>query len=183
MFPIQAAAVDAAAIPAESQDLVTMYHALEHVPDPLAVLTTVRTGSGTAVIWSSKCPTSPRACRRRTISITTRIYAHFTGSTLAALGEAAGLRLVETRYTGDRGNVICCFGVGGDERRPPAGLEAAAAHARGAQVSHGGRALPFSRAVSPRDRRLRRRIAENRVLRRLRTVEDAVPFAGPTPLT
>ena len=124
--PIQAAAVDAAAIPAESQDLVTMYHALEHVPDPLAVLTTVRTGSGTAVIWSSKCPTSPRACRRRTTSITTRIY-HFTGSTLARWGRRPASARGHSLHRRRRQRRLLCFGVGGDERRPPAGLEAAAA--------------------------------------------------------
>ena len=40
--PVQTAAVDAATVAAASQDLVTMFHALEHVPDPRAVLTTVR---------------------------------------------------------------------------------------------------------------------------------------------
>jgi 2-polyprenyl-3-methyl-5-hydroxy-6-metoxy-1,4-benzoquinol methylase len=180
--PIQTAAVDAARIPLDSQDLVTMFHALEHVPDPLAVLTTVRRwirNGGHLVVEVPNIAARVQAPNHQ------YHYAHlhhFTGSTLAALGEAAGLRLVETRYTGDRGNVICVFQRAGDERRHPAGLDAEAARTLAALTSHtvAGHylsAVPYGRAI----RRLRRRIAENRVLRRLRTLEDAIRWADSLP--
>ena len=180
--PIQTAAVDAASVPPESQDLATMFHALEHVPDPLAVLTTVRTwirNGGHLVVEVPNIAARVQAPNHQ------YHYAHlhhFTGSTLAALGEAAGLRLMETRYTDDRGNVICVFQRAGDERRHPAGLDAEAARTLATLRSHTVTghyfsAVPYVRAV----RRLRRRIAENRVLRRLRTVEDAVRWADSLP--
>ena len=45
---------------------------------------------------------------------------HFTAATLAALGEAAGLRLVRTTYS-DGGNVTCVFRGDADEARRPVG--------------------------------------------------------------
>jgi len=103
---------------------------------------------------------------------------HFTGSTLGALGEAAGLRLVDTRYTGDRGNVLCVFERRDDEQHPPVGLEAEAARTLAALTSHTPVAhylspVPFTRAVG----RLRRHLAENRLLRRIKTVDDVLRWA------
>jgi 2-polyprenyl-3-methyl-5-hydroxy-6-metoxy-1,4-benzoquinol methylase len=180
--PIQAAAVDAASIPLDSQDLVTMFHALEHVPDPLAVLTTVRAWIRRGGHLVVEVPNIAARVQAPNHQYHYAHLHHFTASTLAALGEAAGLRLVETRYTGDRGNVICVFQRAGDERRHPAGLNAEAARTLAALRSHTAAghylsAVPYGRAI----RRLRRRIAENRVLRRLRTVEDAVRWADSLP--
>ena len=176
--PTQSASVDGASIPAESQDLVTMFHALEHVPDPRAVLATVRgwlTPGGHAVVEV------PNIAARVQAPSHQYHYAHlyhFTGGTLGALGEVAGLRLVETRYTADRGNVICVFRRDGNGLRPPAGLEGDAARLLDSLrshtvVGHYLSAVPFSRAIG----RLRRRLAENRLLRRIRTVEDALRWA------
>jgi 2-polyprenyl-3-methyl-5-hydroxy-6-metoxy-1,4-benzoquinol methylase len=180
--PIQTAPVDSATIDAESLDLVTMFHALEHVPDPLAVVTTVRrwlTSGGHLVVEVPNVVARVQAPNHQ------YHYAHlhhFTGSTLAALGEAAGLRLVETEYTGDRGNVICVFQRVGSGSRPPAGLEAEAAATLAALTSHTAvrhylSGVPYVRAVD----RLRRRMAENRVLRRVRTVDDAIRWAAALP--
>jgi hypothetical protein len=85
---------------------------------------------------------------------------------------------VDTRYTGDRGNVTCVFQRAGDEQRRPAGLEAEAADTLAALRSHTTlrhylSAVPYVRALY----RLRRRMAENLLLRRIRTVEDAVRWA------
>jgi 2-polyprenyl-3-methyl-5-hydroxy-6-metoxy-1,4-benzoquinol methylase len=180
--PIQTAAVDAASVRPESQDLVTMFHALEHVPDPLAVLTTVGTwirNGGHLVVEVPNIAARVQAPGHQYHYA--HLY-HFTGSTLGALGEAAGLRLTETRYTDDRGNVICVFQRAGDRRRPPAGLDAEAGRTLAALrshtvIGHYFSAVPYVRAI----RRLRGRIAENRVLSRLRTVEDAVRWADSLP--
>ena len=155
-----------------------MFHALEHVPDPLAVVTTVRTwirNGGHLVVEVPNIAARVQAPGHQYHYA--HLY-HFSGSTLAALGEAAGLRLADTRYTDDRGNVICVFQRAGGERRPPAGLDAEAARTLAALRSHTltghyFSAVPYVRAI----RRLRRRIAENRVLRRLRTVDDAIRWA------
>lgn len=177
--PIQTATVDAATVPAASQDLVAMFHALEHVSDPRSVLNTVRAwlkDGGHLVVEV------PNIAARVQAPLHQYHFAHlyhFTGSTLGALGEAAGLRLVDTRYTEDRGNVICVFERRDDEQRLPVGLEAEATRTLASLTSHTplGHYLspvPFTRAIG----RLRRRLTENRLLRRIRTVDDALTFAN-----
>ena len=176
--PVQTAAVDAATVAAASQDLVTMFHALEHVPDPRAVLTTAR---GWIRRGGHLVVEVPNIAARVQAPSHQYHYAHlyhFTGSTLGALGEAAGLRLIDLRYTEDRGNVIGVFERGEDEQRPPAGLEAEAGATLSALSSHTAvghylSAVPFTRAIG----RLRRRMAENRLLRRVKSVDDALRWA------
>ena len=176
--PVQTAPVDSATIQAESQDLVTMFHALEHVPDPLTVVTTVRRWIRQGGHLVVEVPNiSARVQAPNHLYHYAHLH-HFTGSTLAALGQAAGLRLVETRYTADRGNVICVFQRAGDQRERPAGLEAEAAATLAALRSHTTvrhylSGVPYVRALQ----RMRRRMGENRLLRRVRTVEDAVRWA------
>ena len=76
-----------------------MFHALEHVPDPRAVLATVRgwlKRGGRLVV---EVPNIAARVQAPSHQFHYAHLYHFTGSTLGALGEAAGLRLVETRYT------------------------------------------------------------------------------------
>jgi hypothetical protein len=159
-----------------------MFHALEHAPDPLAMVTTARGWIRNGGHLFVEVPNIAALVQAPNHQYHYAHLHHFTGSTLAALGEAAGLRLVETRYTGDRGNVICVFQRAGDERRRPAGLEADAAATLAAlrahtTVRHYLSRVPYVRAWH----RLRRRMAENRVLRRVRTVEDALRWADSLP--
>jgi SAM-dependent methyltransferase len=176
--PIQTAAVDAATVPATSLNLVTMFHALEHVPDPRAVLTAARgwlTRGGRLVV---EVPNIAALVQAPSHQYHYAHLHHFTGSTLGALGEAAGLRLLDTRYTEDRGNVMCMFERTDDEPRPPVGLEGEAARTLAAlsshtAISHYLSAVPFTRARG----RFRRRVAENRLLRRIKSVDDALAFA------
>jgi SAM-dependent methyltransferase len=177
-IPIQAVAVDAATVEPSSQDLVTMFHALEHVPDPRRLISTVRSWlkrGGRLVIEV------PNIAARVQAPSHQYHYAHlyhFTGTTLAALGESAGLRLVDTRYTSDRGNVLCVFERKDDTPKPPAGLEPEAGRTLVGLRSHTAlrhymSTVPWSRTLG----RLRRRLAEDRLLRRIKTVEDALSFA------
>ena len=177
--PIQTAAVDAATVSEASLDLVTMFHALEHVPDPRAVLNAARgwlKRGGRLVV---EVPNIAALVQAPSHQYHYAHLHHFTGSTLGALGEAAGLRLVDTRYTEDRGNVLCVFERRDDEPRPAVGLEVDAARTLAALTSHtlvGHYLTPvaFTRAVG----RLRRRLAENRLLRRIKTMDDALAFAN-----
>jgi len=176
--PIQTAAVDAAVVPPASQDLVTMFHALEHVPDPRGVLSTVL---GWLTPGGHLLVEVPNISARVQAPSHQYHYAHlhhFTGATLGAMGEAAGLRLVSTAYTGDRGNVICVFERTDDGQRPPVGLEAEAARTLAELRSHTAlrhytSPVPFTRALG----RLRRRLAENRLLLRLKSVDDVLRWA------
>ena len=177
--PVQTAAVDAATVSDASLDLVTMFHALEHVPDPRSVLHRARgwlKRGGRLVV---EVPNIAALVQAPSHQYHYAHLHHFTGSTLGALGEAAGLRLVDTRYSGDRGNVICVFERADDGSRPPVGLEKEAARTLAAlsshtRVGHYLSPVPFARAMG----RLRRRLAENRLLRRrIRTVEHALSWA------
>ena len=177
--PIQTAAVDTAAVTDSSLDLVTMFHALEHVPDPRAVLHTaggwLKQGGRLIV----EVPNIAALVQAPSHQYHYAHLHHFTGSTLGALGEAAGLRRVDTRYTEDRGNVLCVFERRDDAPRLPAGLEGEAARTLAALTAHTSVGLyltpvPFTRAVG----RLRRRLAENRLLRRIKTMDDALAFAN-----
>jgi hypothetical protein len=104
---------------------------------------------------------------------------HFSGATLAALGQAAGLRVVRTTYSDDGGNVTCVFRRESDSGgRLPEGL--AAARARTRSILEGHTALrhylsptPYRRATG----RLARRWREDRLLRRLGTLESVLRWA------
>jgi 2-polyprenyl-3-methyl-5-hydroxy-6-metoxy-1,4-benzoquinol methylase len=176
--PVQTATVDAATVPDASQDLVTMFHALEHVPDPLAVLRTVRKWLKRGGHLVVEVPNIAACVQAPSHQYHYAHLYHFTGATLAALGERAGLRHVETRHTSDQGNVVCVFRRDGDEERPPAGLASAAARTLDALSGHttlrhylsGG---PYGRALG----RLRRHLAENRLLGRLTTMEKVLRWA------
>jgi 2-polyprenyl-3-methyl-5-hydroxy-6-metoxy-1,4-benzoquinol methylase len=176
--PIQSAAVDAADVPDASQDLVTMFHALEHVPDPLAVLTTVRRWVKKGGYLIVEVPNIAASIQAPSHQYHYAHLYHFTASTLAALGERAAWRHVETRSTSDRGNVVCVFRRDEDEARPPAGLENEAERTLRTLISHTRlrhylSPVPYGRAVS----RLRRRLAENRLLSRLTTMDKVLRWA------
>ena len=176
--PIQTASVDMAVVSEESLDLVAMFHALEHVPDPRSVLSSVRgwlKRGGHLVIEV------PNIAARVQAPSHQYHYAHlyhFTASTLGALGEAAGLRLVSTAHSSDGGNVICVFERADDESRLPVGLEQEAGRTLDTLRSHSALGhylsrVPYARAFG----RLRRHLAENRLLSRIKTVDDALAFA------
>ena len=176
--PMQTAAVDTAVVPSASQDVVTMFHALEHVPDPRTVLTTIR---GWLVVGGHLVIEVPNIAARVQAPAHRFHYAHlyhFTGATLGALGEVAGLRLVETRYSEDGGNVVCVFRRADDTERPAAGLEQDAARTLAAITSHTSvrhylTRVPYARTAG----RLKGHLSENRLLRQLTTVDAVVRWA------
>ena len=177
--PIQTATVHTALVQPASQDLVTMFHCLEHVADPKAVLATVRNWlkpDGHVVVEVPNVESRVQAPSHRFHYA--HLY-HFSGATLVALGEAVGLHAIRTEYSGDGGNVIVMFRRADEHQgRPPAGLEAQAARLRSVLVTHGSlrhyvSPTPYLRALA----RLRRRLAEDRLLGRFKTVDDIVRWA------
>ena len=178
--PVQTATVHTAVVQASSRDLVPMFHCLEHVADPKAVLATVRdwlTPDGHVVVEVPNIESTVQAPSHRFHYA--HLY-HFTGSTLAGLGEAVGLRAIRIEYSSDGGNVIVLFRREHDHQaRHPAGLAAQAARLRSVLLTHTalrhyGSPTPYLRAAA----RLRRRLAEDRLLARLKTVDEVVRWAG-----
>ena len=177
-IPVQTATVDRATITADSHDLITMFHSLEHVPDPVRVLRTVRgwlKKGGLLVVEVPNIESTVQAPAHRFH------YAHlyyFSGATLGALGEAAGLRLVRTDLSEDGGNVTCVFRREEDEERRPAGLEAHVARTKRILDGHTSARhylspAPYRRTI----RRLRQRLREDALLRRLRSVDAILAWA------
>jgi SAM-dependent methyltransferase len=178
-IPIQTATVETAVVPPESQDVVTMFHALEHVPDPKRVLATVRGWLKKGGLLVVEVPNVESTVQAPSHRFHYAHLHHFTGSTLGALGEAIGLRLVRTYYSDDGGNVTCVFRRQTDREHPPAALAVPAARTRSVLASHSAirhylSPTPYRRALS----RLRRRWDEDRLLRRLKTVDEVLEWAA-----
>ena len=177
--PVQTGTVDTALVDAGSQDVVTMFHCLEHVPDPKRVLASVRrwlADDGHLVVEVPNIASTVQAPSHRFHYA--HLY-HFTGETLGALGEAVGLRVVRTAYSADGGNVFCVFRRSADEVPAHAGLAEHAARTRAILHGHRGwkhylSGVPYARALA----RLRRRWREDRLLRRLPAVDDIVQWAA-----
>ena len=177
--PVQTATVETAVVAACSQQVVTMFHCLEHVADPKRVLRTVRewlTPGGTVVVEVPNVASTVQAPAHRFHFA--HLY-HFSGATLAALGEAVGLRSVSTGYSADGGNVIAMFRRDSDEVRLATGLGGEAARTRSILQDqtawrHYLSATPYVRAV----RRLRRRRQEDRLLGQLPTVDHILRWVA-----
>ena len=185
--PIQTATVDTAIVAPASQDVVTMFHALEHVPDPKRVLTVVRgwlKKGGLLVVEVPNVEATVQAPAHRFHYA--HLY-HFSGATLGALGEAAGLRRIRTYFSEDEGNVTCVFRRQTDEEHSPAAMwrppsDGPAASASGTLAILGAHTpgrhylspTPYLRAIG----RLRRRWREDRLLRRLKTVDAVLEWAA-----
>ena len=156
-----------------------MFHALEHVSDPRRVLRTIREWikhGGIALVEVPNIAATVQAPSHRFHYA--HLY-HFTSETLAALGEAAGLRAVRTEHSADGGNVTAIFRRDSDEVRPPVGLESHAARTSSTLKSHMAwnhylSVTPYARALG----RLRRRRYEDRLLRQFPTIDHIVRWAA-----
>jgi SAM-dependent methyltransferase len=176
-LPVQTATVATAVVAPASQHLVTMFHSLEHVPHPRAVLEAVRgwlAKGGCLVVEVPNLESTVQAPAHRYHYA--HLY-HFTGATLAALGDAAGLRPIRTAQSGDGGNITCVFRREDDRPRPTAGLESAAATREilrdHTTLRHYLGPMPYRRVLG----RLRQRRAEDRLLRRLQTLDEVLRWA------
>ena len=178
-IPIQTATVENAIVAPGSQDVVTMFHALEHVPDPKRVLATVRGWLKKGGLLVVEVPNVESTVQAPSHKFHYAHLHHFTGWTLGALGEAAGLRLVRTYHSDDGGNVTCVFRRQSDQEHPPAAMAAPAERIRSVLASHSEirhylSPTPYRRVLG----RLRRRWDEDRLLRRLKTVDDVLEWAA-----
>ena len=177
--PIQTATVESATVAPGSQRLITMFHMLEHAADPRRTLSTIRAWlapEGRLVVEVPSVDATVQAPAHRFH------YAHlynFTGATLAAIGEAAGLSVVKTMHSHDGGNVMCVFAV--DDRGPrtiaPVSLPDNVARLR--QVFRTHRALGHYASLTPYRRafqRLARRRREDRQLKLVPTMESVLAW-------
>jgi 2-polyprenyl-3-methyl-5-hydroxy-6-metoxy-1,4-benzoquinol methylase len=178
-LPVETGTVEKASVAADTFDMVTMFHALEHVADPLGTMKRIRgwlRPEGLVVIEVPNVDARCQAPRHRFH------YAHlhsFSAATLPALGARAGLTPIKSWLTEDGGNVTCLFRRASRDASVP---DAATAGAYGqtrhiidthTTARHYLSLTPYRRVLQ---RALRRR-RENSLLSRLRTI-DAVMTWG-----
>jgi SAM-dependent methyltransferase len=92
-----------------SFDVITMYHALEHVEDPLAILSQLRTwivATGTMYI---EVPNVEARCVAPSHRFHFAHFYNFNHTTLEALGRKAGFEPVSTTTSPDGGNLLSVF--------------------------------------------------------------------------
>jgi len=109
---IQTGSVLDARMDAGSLDLVTLYHVLEHLRDPVAALT--RIGSwlrpgGTLVV---EVPNVEATCQSPSHLFHFAHLFNFNSSTLELAGQLAGLTAFDCWHSADRGNVCVSFRAG-----------------------------------------------------------------------
>ena len=178
--PVQNATVETASIRRDSADLVTMFHALEHVGDPVGTLVAVAgwlKPSGIAVIEVPNVEAVCHAPRHRFH------YAHlfaFSPGTLDGVASRAGLTRVRVDLSEDGGNIIGTF----RKRQSGSGATAPAGRAqyertrgilrRHTTFRHYLTPAPYRRVLA----RARRRAWENRLLARYPTVDAILEWAA-----
>lgn len=107
--PVATGFIQDVEFPPASFDVVTMYHALEHVEDPLAILSRLRTWIADRGVLLIEVPNVEATC----ISPSNRFHVahlyHFNARTLNALAAAAGFDSIDTAVSSDGGNLTGAF--------------------------------------------------------------------------
>jgi len=112
--PVDTGFVQDVAFPEGSFDVVTMYHALEHVEDPSRILTTIRTWLSENGMLLVEVPNVEASCIAPRSRFHFAHFYNFNRETLEALGRKTGFAPLETATSPDGGNLISVF------RRVPA---------------------------------------------------------------
>ena len=104
--PVDTGFVQDIAFPEGSFDVITMYHALEHVEDPSRIMETIRTWlteNGTLLV---EVPNIEASCIAPNNRFHFAHFYNFNRYTLEALGRKAGFIPLETSTSADGGNLI-----------------------------------------------------------------------------
>src|SRR6185436_3577595 len=112
--PVDTGFVQDVAFPEGSFDVITMYHALEHVEDPSRILQTIGTWLTENGLLLVEVPNVEASCVAPNNRFHFAHFYNFNRETLEALGRKAGFTPVETAMSPDGGNLISVF------RRMPA---------------------------------------------------------------
>jgi SAM-dependent methyltransferase len=112
--PVSTGFVQDVAFPDGSFDVVTMYHALEHVEDPSRILATLRSWLTENGLLLVEVPNLEAGCAAPKNRFHFAHFYNFNRETLEALGRKAGFQPLETATSSDGGNLISVF------RRVPA---------------------------------------------------------------
>jgi SAM-dependent methyltransferase len=109
--PVETGFVQDLSFPSGRFDVITMYHALEHVEDPVGILAKLRgwlTPGGRLVI---EVPNVEARCLHPRHRFHFAHFYNFNRATLEATGRQAGFEPVQTSTSPDAGNLITTFRV------------------------------------------------------------------------
>ena len=107
--PVATGFIQDAAFPAASFDVVTMYHALEHVEDPSSILSRLRGWIVESGVLLIEVPNVEAVCIAPKHRFHFAHFYNFNRDVLEALGRKAGFEPVETTTSADGGNLISVF--------------------------------------------------------------------------
>lgn len=107
--PVATGFVQDAGFPAGSFDAVTMYHALEHVEDPSAILARLRSWLVNDGVLLIEVPNVEAVCTAPGHRFHFAHFYNFNRSVLEALGRKAGFEAIGVTTSPDGGNLIGVF--------------------------------------------------------------------------
>lgn len=172
--PVATGFVQDATFPARAFDVITMYHALEHVEDPTAILARLRDWIADAGVLLVEVPNIEARCLSPAHRFHFAHFYNFGRGTLEALGRKTGFEPAQTTLSPDGGNVIAVFRATAERRLPPSD---------GAEYVRVAKAVrthtPFSYYCSGSPyvgpfRRLRTYLLDRRATRGCRTPKDVL---------
>jgi SAM-dependent methyltransferase len=107
--PVETGFVQDVTFPAGSFDAITMYHALEHVENPLAVLARLRSWISDSGVLLVEVPNVEARCIAPAHRFHFAHFYNFNRSTLEGIGCKAGFDPVRTTTSADGGNLVTVF--------------------------------------------------------------------------
>ena len=144
--PVETGFIQDATFPSGSFDVVTMYHALEHVEDPSAILSRLRAWMADGGVLLVEVPNAEAVCIAPQHRFHFAHFYNFNRETLEALGRKAGFQPVRTTTSSDGGNLIGVFTAG--EREQALRFDGAN-YARVARVIRGHTTLKYCCSRAP----------------------------------
>jgi SAM-dependent methyltransferase len=144
--PVATGFVQDAVFPAGSFDVVTMYHALEHVEDPSSILSRLRGWMVDRGVLLIEVPNVEAVCIAPAHRFHFAHFYHFNRDALEALGRKAGFEPVRTTTSSDGGNLTSVFRAAPGAQPPRCD---AANYARVARVVKGHTSLKYYCSSSP----------------------------------
>jgi SAM-dependent methyltransferase len=110
--PVNTGFVQDVSFAPRSFDAVTMYHALEHVEDPVAILSRLRSWMTDDGLLLIEVPNVEARCIAPAHRLHFAHFYSFSRATLEAVAQSAGFRPVQTTMSSDGGNLINVFRAG-----------------------------------------------------------------------
>jgi SAM-dependent methyltransferase len=147
--PVDTGFVQDQSFPAGRFDAVTMYHALEHVEDPVAILTTLRGWLREGGLLFIEVPNVEARCIHPAHRFHFAHFYNFNHATLEATGRRAGFVPVQTTTSPDGGNLIAVFRAAGALEAAPAPLNLEGNYERVSRIVRGHRAAGYYLSASP----------------------------------